>query len=244
MTKIVVIVGVVLATGAPLFISMLAAAALGSYVSMRGFELGFDGAIGKMFGLVFRDEMTVWSTLPPLVYAGYLLSEARMGERLSRVANALLGWLPGGVALATATAVVGFIWLTGSSVFTLIVLGSVFLPSVVKHGFAVLDFTPSRFPRRRFELGELVKSLAVALPELVIPFGMLAGMAGGLDLSEVAALTVVYVFVLEVGALRRVQLATCWRISTPALALTGAGFALILAREALVEVMVNATAAR
>jgi len=50
-------------SGAPLFTIMLGGTALGAFFSSRGFTIGFDGAINKMFGISGRDEIEVLSTI-------------------------------------------------------------------------------------------------------------------------------------------------------------------------------------
>ena len=46
------------------------------------------------------------ATIPLFTLAGYLLAEGKSSERLLRVFRAVLGWLPGGTAVASQQAVV------------------------------------------------------------------------------------------------------------------------------------------
>nr|MBA3541440.1 TRAP transporter large permease subunit [Deltaproteobacteria bacterium] len=126
-------------SGSPLFTIMLGATALGSYFSTRGFEIGFNGAIGKMFGISSRDEIEVLSTIPLFIYAGYMLAEAKTADRLVRFANAMLGWVPGGLAIVTICTCALFTVFTGASGVTIIALGGVLMPALVKNGY------PERF---------------------------------------------------------------------------------------------------
>src|SRR4030065_2910172 len=43
-------------------------------------------------------EMPVLLAIPLFTFAGYLLAESHAPQRLVRITNALLGWLPGGLA--------------------------------------------------------------------------------------------------------------------------------------------------
>src|SRR5262245_17362789 len=86
-------------------------------------------------------------------------------------------------------------WATRRFLFAGVVPGMVLVGmlSAVAIGVAVYK----KLPRQKFDPGELVRSFIVALPELAIPFGVIAGLAVGFDLPQIAALTLVYVVVLE-----------------------------------------------
>ncbi|MCW5808044.1 MAG: TRAP transporter large permease, partial [Deltaproteobacteria bacterium] len=123
-------------SGAPLFTIMLGATALGAVVSKKlGFDAGFDGAVNKLFGTSGRDEMEVLSTIPLFIYAGYVLAEAKTADRLVRFANAMLGWVPGGLAIVTICTCALFTVFTGASGVTIIALGGVLMPALVRNGY-------------------------------------------------------------------------------------------------------------
>src|SRR5206468_1725119 len=84
-----------------------------------------------------------------------------------------------------------------------------------------------KLPRQKFSAKELVVSFGIALPELVIPFGVIAGLAVGFGLPEIASLTVLYVMILEIGILRMIKPAILWTTSREALATVGAIFIII-----------------
>jgi C4-dicarboxylate transporter DctM subunit len=69
-------------------------------------------------------------SLPLFTLAGYLLVEGGAGTRLLRVFSSLLGWLPGGLAITTAVSCAIFTW-AGSGV-TILSLGGLLLPMLVK----------------------------------------------------------------------------------------------------------------
>jgi C4-dicarboxylate transporter, DctM subunit len=126
-------------SGAPLFAIMLGGAALGALSSDRGFTQDFDGFVATMFGTGTGDQATVLSTIPLFIYAGYLLAESRTADRLVRFANAVLGWMPGGLAIVTISTCALFTVFTGASGVTIIALGGLLLPAMVKQGY------PERF---------------------------------------------------------------------------------------------------
>ena len=308
-TLLIILLCLVFISGAPLFTIMLGATALGAFFSTRGFEIGFDGAINKLFGTSGRDEMEVLSTIPLFIYAGYILAEAKTADRLVRFANAALGWVPGGLAIVTIGTCALFTVFTGASGVTIIALGGVLMPALVRNGYPErfsmgliagtgsvgLLFPPAlplfiygtvyglvqseeekqagvwaterflfagvvpglvligmlsavavtvavikKLPRQKFELGELGKSFLTALPELFIPFGVILALASGFGLPEIAALTVVYVVLLEVGIFRTIGGKQLWSISYEAMAMIGAIFLIILASTALTDFIVNA----
>ncbi|MFN7997790.1 MAG: TRAP transporter large permease subunit [Bryobacteraceae bacterium] len=72
----------------------------------------------------------VLPSIPLFTFAGYLLVEGGANHRLLRVYQALLGWLPGGLAITTAVVCAIFTW-AGSGV-TILALGGLLLPMLVK----------------------------------------------------------------------------------------------------------------
>ena len=138
-TLLIVLLAIAFISGAPLFTIMLAGTALGALYGARGFEADFDGALAKLFGVGTGEQVNVLSTIPLFIYAGYLLAEARTADRLVRFANALLGWLPGGLAIVTIGTCSLFTVFTGASGVTIIALGGVLMPALVRAGY------PERF---------------------------------------------------------------------------------------------------
>ncbi|MEO8699521.1 MAG: TRAP transporter large permease subunit, partial [Kofleriaceae bacterium] len=114
----------VFVSGAPLFTIMFASLALGAYFSTRGFDVNVNGAINKMFRISSRDaEISSLSTIPMFISVGYILAESKTADRLVRFANALLGWIPGGLAIVTILTCSLFTVFTGASGVTIIALG-------------------------------------------------------------------------------------------------------------------------
>jgi tripartite ATP-independent transporter DctM subunit len=126
-------------SGAPLFTIMLGGAALGAMSLPREFSSEFDGMVEHVLNVGLGDQVQVMSTIPLFIYAGYLLAEARTADRLVRFANAMLGWVPGGLAIVTIGTCALFTVFTGASGVTIIALGGVLMPALVKNGY------PERF---------------------------------------------------------------------------------------------------
>src|SRR3954470_5994044 len=101
MTVLLILLGLAFISGARLFTIMLGAAALGALALPRSFSAEFDGMVEHMLNVGLGDQVQVMSTIPLFIYAGYVLAESSAADRLVRFANALLGWIPGGLAIVT-----------------------------------------------------------------------------------------------------------------------------------------------
>jgi C4-dicarboxylate transporter DctM subunit len=79
---------------------------------------------------------------------------------------------------------------------------------IVLSGFSVQRAVASHVPRARFEWGEVFKALKESLWEIPLPFIILGGIYSGyFAVSEAAAITVVYVLLVEVVIYRDIR----WR---------------------------------
>ena len=196
------------------------------------------------------------STIPLFTLAGYILAESRASERLFRLFRASFGWIPGGTPIVLVLLCGFFTALTGGSGVTILALGGLLYPLLMKEGYSKefslglitvagslgLLFPPSlpliiygvtaavsvktiflagivpgflrvvmiggwavwqgkaqHIKRHKFNLTEIKKSIIETKWEAMIPFFILFGIFGGFTtLVETAALTVVYVFIIEV----------------------------------------------
>lgn len=75
------------------------------------------------------------ATIPLFTLAGYLLAEGKSSERLLRMFRSLVGWMPGGTAVASAALCAFFTLLTGGSGVTILALGGLLLPALLKDGY-------------------------------------------------------------------------------------------------------------
>jgi len=151
---------------------ILAAAALGLpiFATLGGLALllfwgdGIPAASVPVatYGLV---ASPVLPSLPLFTFAGYLLVEGGANRRLLRVYNALFGWMPGGLTVTTAVVCAIFTW-AGSGV-TIMSLGGLLLPMLIK----------ARYPEK-FSIGLINASGSLGLlfpPSLpIILYGIYA----------------------------------------------------------------------
>ena len=84
--------------GAPLFILISGGAMLGY---LRN-DIDLSAIAIEIFGIA---EMPILLAIPLFTFAGYILSESKAPDRLVRVTNALLGWMPGGLAIVAIVVV-------------------------------------------------------------------------------------------------------------------------------------------
>jgi C4-dicarboxylate transporter DctM subunit len=105
--------------------------------------------------------------IPLFTLTGFLLAEGRASDRLFGVFRSVLGWFPGGTAIVTVAVCAFFTAFTGGSGVTILALGGILLPSLLKEGY-----------RENFSLGLLTASGSLGLmfpPALpLILFGVVA----------------------------------------------------------------------
>ena len=105
--------------------------------------------------LIETYSLSVSPTLPAIplfTLAGFLLAEGRASERLLRVFRAWFGWIPGGTAVVCAVLCSFFTVFTGGSGVTILALGGVLFPALLRDGY-----------RDRFALGLLTASGSLGL---------------------------------------------------------------------------------
>jgi C4-dicarboxylate transporter DctM subunit len=105
--------------------------------------------------LIETYSLSVSPTLPAIplfTLAGFLLAEGQASERLLRVFRAFFGWIPGGTAVVCAVLCSFFTVFTGGSGVTILALGGVLFPALLRDGY-----------RDRFALGLLTASGSLGL---------------------------------------------------------------------------------
>ena len=109
-------------------------------------------------------------TIPLFTLAGYLLAESKASERLVNVFRELFGWIPGGTPVIIVMLCGFFTALTGGSGVTILALGGLLLPMLIKDGYS-----------RSFSLGLITVSGSIGLlfpPSLpLIIYGVTAGVS-------------------------------------------------------------------
>lgn len=114
--------------GAPLFAIIGAAALIGFHSS--------DTQLTVMAVELYRiTESPVLMALPLFAFAGYVLGESNTSQRLVRLAQATLGWMPGGLAVVAFTICAFFTAFTGASGMTIVALGALLYPALKQAGY-------------------------------------------------------------------------------------------------------------
>ena len=109
--------------GVPLF-AIIAASALFGYWQA---EIDLLAIAVEIYRLA---EMPVLLAIPLFTFAGYVLGESRAPQRLVGLSNALLGWLPGGLAIVAVAVCAFFTAFTGASGVTIVALGALLYPAM------------------------------------------------------------------------------------------------------------------
>jgi C4-dicarboxylate transporter DctM subunit len=73
--------------------------------------------------------------VPFFVLAGAFLTDGGVAKRIIAFAVTLVGWMPGGLAMASVVACAFFATLSGSSPATVMAIGSLMLPAMVQQGY-------------------------------------------------------------------------------------------------------------
>ena len=255
---------------------------------------------GAMLGYLSADiplasiaiEILGVATLPALVaiplfcFAGYVLAESPAPKLLVRLSEALVGWMPGGLAVFALAVCALFTAFTGASGITIIAMGALLYPALKQarypEGFSLglvttggslgLLFAPSlplilygvvsetridslfragvlpglamivllaayclwvnrseRRPFSSFDWREVAGAVKAAGWELPLPIIVLGGIYSGyFAISEAAAVTALYVVIVEVFIRRAIPFSRLPLIMRDSMTLVG-GILLILA---------------
>lgn len=235
--------------------------------------------------------------IPLFVLAGATLGQGGAPRRLVRFFNALLGWMPAGIAwVATVTCMV-FTAFSGASGVTILALGGLLYP-MLKHerypekfalglitsggsmglllppslavllygvvaqidigdlfvagllstlllflmvgGYAVLRGARGA-PRHRFSLRELAVAAREGWADLLLPLGVIGGLAGGfLTVAELAACSALYALVLETLIHRTIQLKALVWVAYEAATLVGSIFIILGLSLGLTNLLIDA----
>jgi len=244
--------------GTPLF-AVIAASAMWGY-HQGGIDL--QAIAIEFYGMA---EMPILLAIPLFTFAGYLLGESGAPRRLVRLTQAVLGWMPAGLAIVSLAACALFTAFTGASGVTIIALGALLFPALQQAGYPEkfnlglvtsagslgLLFAPSlplilygvvaevsiadlfragllpgilmlvalsgysvwknralRSPLAHFSWSEARAAIGEAKWEIPLPLVVLGGIYSGyFAISEAAAVTALYVLIVDVLILREIP----WR---------------------------------
>ena len=74
-------------------------------------------------------------TVPLFTFIGYIMAASGTPDRIVRASNAFLGWMPGGLAIVCIFASAFFTTLTGGSAVTIVAIGALLYPALIKRGY-------------------------------------------------------------------------------------------------------------
>lgn len=235
--------------GVPLFVIMSLAALVAFTYS--GVEVS---AVAQEFYRIASAPTLM--TIPLFTFAGYLMAESQSPKRLLRLAEAGLGWMPGGISIVALVVCAFFTAFTGASGVTIIALGGLIYPILKQDGYsekytlgmitasgslgllfppslpiilyglvakvdidklfkagivpgivimvilsvwAIINSPKDQKKTHKFDMKEFVSALKSAWLEAILPVAVLVGIYGGIvTVTEAAAFTALYIFVIEV----------------------------------------------
>ena len=157
---IILVITLIAFIGAPLF-AVFGALTLYAY---HAHDLDFALVVSEMGRLA---TMPLLQTLPMFALAGYVLARSQASRRLVRLSKALLGWMPGGLAIVAVLACTLLTAFTGASGVTIIALGGLLFPALLAEQY-----------EERFSLGLITVSGSLGIlfaPSLpLILYGVIA----------------------------------------------------------------------
>ncbi len=288
---IVILTVVLLFIGTPVFVVI---SALALYLFSAN-QIDIAAVIIEMHRMATTPVLVA---IPLFTFAGYLLSESGAPKRLIRLSNAILGWLPGGLSVIALITCAVFTALTGATGLTIIALGGILLPAMVRakypelfslglittSGTLGLLFPPSlpliiyaivaevridqlfiagilpgillvvalsiynvfkarrtQVPRTGFQVKELTQAIWEAKWELPLPIVVLGGIYSGyVAVSEAAAITAVYVLLVEVFIYRDIKIKALPEIMKKSMVLVGGVLIILGAAMGLTNYLIDA----
>ncbi|MEN9785628.1 MAG: hypothetical protein RLZZ299_892 [Pseudomonadota bacterium] len=140
MTGVLLLLGVLLLglLGSRLFV-LVGGATAGCFLLFTDYAdpvLQLERIVTKMESLTGKN---VFLSIPFFLASGAIMTKGGIATRLTALARAAVGWLPGGLAVASVVACIVFAAISGSSPVTLVAVGGVMYPALVANGY------PERF---------------------------------------------------------------------------------------------------
>ncbi len=123
-----ILIAVAFLMGAPVFVAMAGLAMLLFFA--EGTPIA--AVPTETFRLV---ASPILPAIPLLTLAGYVMSEGGSAKRLVAAYQSLFGWMPGGLAIMVAFVCAIFTTFTGGSGVTILALGGLVLPALIREGY-------------------------------------------------------------------------------------------------------------
>ncbi len=108
---------------------------LGSGALLAFRSAGMDSSL-IMAELYRLASLPALIAIPLFTFSGYVLAESRAPQRMLRLARALFGWMPGGLAIVTLITTALFTAFTGASGVTIIALGGLLYPMLSEQKYS------------------------------------------------------------------------------------------------------------
>lgn len=160
-TAVIIFIVLMAFLGTPIFAVLSSLALLGFFLS----DIKFAALIVDIYSQFSNNP--VLYTIPIFTFAGFILAESRASVRVVNFSQAVLGWMPGGLAVVSLIACAAFTAFTGASGVTIIALGGLLYPALLKGKYS-----------DKFSLGLLTSSGSLGLlffPSLpIIIYGVVA----------------------------------------------------------------------
>jgi C4-dicarboxylate transporter DctM subunit len=125
---------VLLLLGTPLFL-LIGGSAVLCFVLFAG--TGFSDLASSLLERIrsLADQQTLLA-IPFFMLSGSIMARGDISQRLINWARALVGWVPGGLAVSGIGAFVVFAAITGSSTATLVAIGGLVYPALIKEEYS------------------------------------------------------------------------------------------------------------
>ena len=170
------VVLICLLLGMPLFLVMGTVSMIGLVMIADGSDwpsvyLELSTVVDKILELASKEVLLA---IPFFVVAGEIMTQGSLARRLIEVAKALFGWMPGGLAVAGVVGCIFFAAISGSSPVTVIAIGSIMVPALVKMNY------PERFSLGLFTTAG---SLGILIPPSIpmIVYSIMVGATTPMD---------------------------------------------------------------
>ncbi|MFA7433025.1 MAG: TRAP transporter large permease [Gemmobacter sp.] len=127
------------------FLALLVLIALGVPIGLTLFMVGLAGLslVGNFSTAMTQSTIAFWSegskfilvALPFYILMGNLIYHMGIARRLFTAASYWLGWLPGGLGVASVFATAGFSAISGSSTASARTMGAIVIPEMRRHNY-------------------------------------------------------------------------------------------------------------